>query len=69
MEKASQYVMVDYANSNPTPYSHSLYPQTQQYGGFYMGNYLPYNYNELSYTHNYLPQQQYLYSYDYQHVE
>lgn len=67
MEKANQYVMVDYANSNPTPYSHNVYQPP--YGGYYMGNYLPYNYSELAYPHHYLQQQQYLYSYDYQHVD
>jgi hypothetical protein len=71
MEKASQYVMIDYANSSPNPYPHGLYPQTQQYGGYFINNYLPYNYSELGYPHHYLQpqQQQYLYSYDYQPVD
>jgi hypothetical protein len=44
-------------------------PQAQQYSGYYMGNYMPYNYSELGYQHNYFQQQQYLYSYDYQPVD
>jgi hypothetical protein len=67
MEKASQYVMVDYANYS-SMYSHSIY-QPQQYSGYYMGsNYYPYNYNEMAYSHHYLPQQ-YVYSSDSQHSD
>lgn len=72
MEKANQYVMIDYANSTSNPYSHHLYPSQQpQYNGYYMDNYMAYNYSQLGY-HNYLQPQQpqpYLYSYDYQPVD
>lgn len=65
MDKANQYMMVDY-NANPNPYSHNLF-QPQQYNGYYMQNYLPYNYSEPAYP-NYLPHQ-YLSPYDSQHPD
>ena len=62
--------MIDYSNSSSNPYSHNIYQtQAQQYNGYYLGNYMPYNYNQINYQHSYIPQQQYLYSYGYQPVE
>lgn len=63
MDKANQYIMVDY---NPNPYSHNFF-QPQPYNGYYMQNYLPYNYSEPAYP-NYLPHQ-YLSPYDSQHPD
>jgi hypothetical protein len=64
MEKANQYIMVDYANLDSNMYSHSIYqPQPQQYSGYYVGSYLPYNYSEIAYSQHYL-QPQYPYPFD-----
>jgi hypothetical protein len=69
MEKANQYIMVDYANPDSNLYSHSIYqPHPQQYSGYYVGNYFPYNYSEIAYSQQYL-QSQYPYPFDSEQVE
>jgi len=53
MEKVNQYYMIDYS-------AQSLYPNPypQQYNGYYVGNYIPYNYGQVIYPGNsYYPQQ------------
>lgn len=52
MEKAGQYIMVDYSTSM---YPHSLYQQ--QYSNYYMQSYYPYSYGGMAYQHNYLQPQ------------